>query len=445
MQVLPIIIILSLLGFFILLTLTLFLWQYLRTRRRHEKRKSNSSNSRPTRQLTVRSGKVIPVSDAHETASTRGPMSLDLISPVSTHVVEKESEDRRDSQLSKASSSTKHPSEAIDLEAQYRGAEPHHRREQMVEAHPHTLSAAKSERTTSLTVPRPSLVTIESRRPSTIKSQSRSTSTGQEIADSLQKAYTGPSVLGGETHELPASPVLREMAYSSDSRRTSDRRPSAVTLDSPTTSSRAVSESIQRPAPLFSPVDYGPRVVRFAAMEDLNRRSFLSTTESTSSSIASEPSSPVVKAPPPSMVTLPPYSQSPSPLSRELGTGATTSTDQLRSIATPIDTEAPRVGETSFLGSATLSEENPNKLKRGVSVMSNRSMLTIASSDISSNWTIGNAHVVNIYPSVAQERAMPSYARKLRSKYGRYPKGRRDKALPVIPKSPLSQRASILE
>ena len=128
-----------------------------------------------------------------------------------------------------------------------------------------------------------------------------------------------------------------------------------------------------------------------------------------------------------------------------------------------IEVDIPHVerGSLSFLDHPTpTSHPTPSTpghpLRRGPSVMSDRSQMTIASSEISSNWTIGKAELVNIYPSLADDddlgtaessrnsvresdRRTPPYAKMLRSKFGQYPKGRRDKALPTLPKSPLSQ------
>ena len=469
MELLPIIIVVSLLGFFVTLTTILFTWQYLKARERRRRRPSGGSNHRPTRQLTLRSGQVIPKSEAQDTASTRDPVSIDIPSPGprspgSMQIVSYKADARRDSHYRQkiAAQDHGHPPILADLEAQYQDAnrsekistEPPRRNEHLVIAKARAQSIPPSigpDRQGSVTVPRPALVNIESRRPSASKSagsqRSRSnTSKGQdtqtrrssrEITDSLQKAFKGPAILGGETPELPASPVISNRStHIAESKRTSERRPSAQTFDSATLSSRAVSDSIERPAPLFSGVNYTPHV-RFAPSDDVNRISFFSTTDSTNSSIASaqlSPVSPITRAPPPSKVELVHYSP---PSSEKLSSPELASPPLFRD--TPPQLDTPEFGEKSFFDPATSSDERPNPLNRGVSVMSNRSVLTIASSEISSNWTIGNAQVVNIYPSVAQQRSPPPYARTLRSKYGRYPRGRRDKALPVIPKSPLSQ------
>ena len=508
MELLPIIIIVSLLGFFIVLTTTLFTWQYLKAREQRQRRRESESHHRPTRHLTVRSGQVIPKSEAAETASTRDPASSDSPSPRATYTVSCEAEKRKTSdtwpqtfetQRQNKSSKTmdseaqskdagrskiaaytwpqrpaagiqKYPFGVVDLEAQNQdvGSQPIRRKEDIRKAQAKlSRPVLMTQRSGSLTLPRPALVTIESRRPSAAKShdsqsrrtsksktdpQSRrpSSSKNREIAESLQKAYTGPSVLGGEAHQLPTSPIpWNSLLHTVDSKRASGRRSSGRSADGSTVSSRVISDSIQRPPPLFSTVDYSPHV-RFAPVQhvssddnDFNRVSFLSMTDSASSSCTTEQVSPVLRAPPPSINDLVQYEKNP-PVSSGSAYDTSNSPGFIRD--TPPQLGTPDFGNMSFFDSNRSSDESSQlesakKLQRGVSVMSNRSILTIASSEISSNWTIGNAQVVNIYPSVAQEkdRVTPPSARRLRSKYGRYPRGRRDKALPGIPKSPLWQ------
>ncbi|KAF6235264.1 hypothetical protein HO173_006458 [Letharia columbiana] len=514
MELLPIIIIVSLLGFFIILTAGLFTWQYLKAREQHKRRLDSETQERPTRHLTVRSGQVIPKSEAAETASTRDPASFDLIRPKATYTVKCEAERRKTSDTwppkvsthrqdnpSKATDieaqskdagrskvaaytwppkpaarSQKHPFGSIDLEGQTQDSgrskiaesECFRRKEEMAKVHAKlSRPVPMTQRSGSLTLPRPALVTIESRRPSAAKSndsQSRQTSKSKsspqsrhpsssqnrEIAESLQRAYTGQSIFGGEARQLPVSPILwNSSLHTAESRRASGRRSSGRSADGSIVSSRVISDSVQRPPPLFSTVDYSPHVT-FAPVQnishgddDVNRVSFLSMTDSASSSYTTEQVSPVLRAPPPSINELIQYETSP-PVSSGLVSYMPDTPGFVRD--TPPQLDTPDFGNMSFFDSTRSSDESsqlesPKKLQRGVSVMSNRSILTIASSEISSNWTIGNAQVVNIYPSVAQEkdRATPPYARRLRSKYGRFPRGRGDKALPGIPKSPLWQ------
>ena len=509
----PIIIIVSLLGFFILLTTGLFIWQYLRSREQRKKRQDSEPQDKPTRHLTVRSGQVIPKSEAAETASTRDPASFDIPSPRATYTVKCEAERRKtsdtwppkvatyghkslratdiearseDAGRSKVAAYTwpskpparsrKHSVGVIDLEAQTQDvgmvrdpeSEAFRGKEDIAKARSKlSRPVLMTQRSGSLTLPRPALVTIESRRPSAAKShdsqsrrtsrskpkpQSRhpSSSRNREITESLQKAYTGPSVLGGEAHQLPPSPVLwNSSPHTAENRRASGRRPSGRSADDSTVSSRVISDSVQRPPPLFSTIDYSPHVsfapVQYVSHDDndVNRVSFLSMTDSASSSYTTEQVSPVMRAPPPSINEIANHETSSLAFSG-LGMDMPHTPNFIRD--TPPQLGTPDFGNMSFFDSTGSSDESTQlesakKLQRGVSVMSNRSILTIASSEISSNWTIGNAQLVNIYPSVAHEkdRATPPYARRLRSKYGRYPRGRGDKALPGIPKSPLWQ------
>ena len=471
MDLLPIIIILSMLGFFITLATILFTWQFLKAReRRRRRRQSTGSTHRPPRQLTLRSGQVIPKSEAQDTASTRDPVSVDLpspgLQPVPTYTVTCEAGARRISLPGTkiAAHEPGRPPSLADLEAQYQNVDQHEKsssepprdKERLKITNARAQSVPPgivSNRKGSLTIPRPALVNIESRRPSASKSvgskRSRSTASrgrdsqtrrsSREISNSLEKAFSGPGLLGEDVPELPSMPVGAVMrnssTYTGDSSRTTERRMSAKTFDSANARSRAISEAIQKPSHLFSGVSYGPHV-RFAQKEDVNRISFLSTSNSMSSTTTSPQLSPISPTCPTlsSELDLEPYKP---PRSDILSTTIISTPSPLRD--TPPHLATPDFGERSFFDSGSSSDNSrPAPPQRGVSVMSNRSVLTIASSEISTNWTIGNAQVVNIYPSVAQARSPPPYARTLRSKYGRYPRGRRDKALPVVPNSPLS-------
>jgi len=487
MELLPIIIIVSLLGFFIILTLILFTCVYLRAREARRRRQSSDSepHHKPTRKLTLQSGKAIPTSEAQETASTRRPHSLDLTSPMPiftapTYTVTCEAGDP--STLSRqhpviSAQDHGHPPILPDLEAQIPKpyaenprravSEPNRPKKDSIPKRVYSIPVSlTTDRKGSLTVPRPALVVIESRRPSAARSSESppqqisdpnpqeaqrrrsSASRGQEITDSLQKAYQGPLLPGGQALELPTSPVLwNSWAHAEDSRESREGRPSGQTLGSPAVSSRVVSDSIQRPPPLFSGRPYSPRVKFAPPTEvDYTRVSFLSMTDSSVASEQISPISPVgptMRAPPPSTVEFA-YYESPPPLSRKISSSSRRSPPRLRN--TPPHLEIPDFGRISFFDSETSSDEPHPPLQRVLSRMSHRSNVsnfTIASSEVSSaNWTFGNAKVINIYPSVAQEKERntpPPYAKTLRSKYGQYPRGRRNKALPVIPKSPLSQ------
>lgn len=490
MELLPIIIIVSLLGFFIILTIILFTCVFLRAREARRRRRSSDSepNYKPTRKLTLQSGKAIPTSEAQETASTRRPPSLDMTSPMPvftapSYTVTCEAGDPpklyQKSPIILAQDHG-HPPILPDLEAQISKtyiekprrvvSEPNHPKKNSIPKRVYSIPASlQADRSGSLTIARPALIAIESSRPlsatrSSISPPQRlsnpesqesqphhsSVSRGHAITDSLHKAYQGPSAVGGQTYQLPTSPLLwNTWARVADGRGPGEGRPSGQTLGSPAVSSRVVSDSIQRPPPLFSGRPCSPRV-KFAPPTEIDntRVSFLSMTDS---SVASEqvspisPTGPTMLAPPPSTVELA-HCLSTPPLSRQLSPRPQKSPTRLRN--TPPHLETPDFGKISFFDSDTSSDE-PNPLNRGLSGMSHRSHrsnlsnFTIASSELSSaSWTFGNAKVINIYPSVAHEKERttpPPYANKLRSKYGQYPRGRRNKTLPLAPKSPLSQ------
>ncbi|KAL6715133.1 hypothetical protein ACLMJK_007396 [Lecanora helva] len=479
MELLPIVIIVSLLGFFIIITIVLFTWQFLRARERRKKRGSTQSEAqyKPTRKLTLQSGKAIPTSQKLDTASTRDPYSLDLstpipkfITPTYTVTCEADPKPSKYRPLILAQDHG-HPPILTDLEAQNQNpnnkqsrrvvSEPVRRKEK---ASPPRIKSVPAKFTVEQkdiwTLPRPALVQIESCRPSTSRSTksqppNRSTpkmpkpqprrssaSRDQEITKSLKRAYQDPKSPDHHTHQLPANSVrVKPQIHSQQSGRTSESRLPAQTMNSSFASSKFIPGPIQKPPPLFSGVSYSPRV-KFAPPTHIDHHpaSFLSMTDSASPSIDSgeisptSPFSPPMRVPPPSTIELSHHSTSPSRSDR-------TSPARIRN--TPPHLETPDFGHITFFDSGTSSSDGPKSLKRGVSVMSNRSNFTIASSEISTtNWTFGNAQVVNIYPSMVQEqeRYTPPYATKLRSKYGQYPKGRRNKALPVVPRSPLWQK-----
>ncbi|KAL9099602.1 MAG: hypothetical protein Q9163_004922 [Psora crenata] len=564
MQLLPTIIIVALLGFFIILTLALFLWHWRRTRLRRHNRRSDESPTKPARKLTLRDGKAIPRSEALDTASTREPYSLDLessdIEKQFKVDMEKDIPKQHARKASKRASRRSLRSTQKERPTWTPGRPPwlqktpevskQHSKEPQQKLEP-TGRPKPRERRRS--IPRPSLITIERRgssqtrrsrlssepvpslsshmrqseesKPSPARQRRGSDSTlelqrkrrGMGISESLYNAYRGPGPWGGETHQLPPSPALLPSPAESEAGsakksgyRWSVPASASVQASIPDTagfasSSRAVSQpdALQPPPPLFSAVNYRPHV-SFAQTNDLNRQSFLSMTDSPASSTSSERAFPgpkvvypTIKEPQTASTSIstaaskpPVYNEQsrpvrapsfPTPNAVEVVERVRAfgrqyreeqpSTEQRRgrdlSTAGPrppsIEVEIPHTesGSMSFFD-ATPTAGNivrGKELIRGPSVMSDRSGMTIASSEISSNWTIGKAELVNIYPSVGDEqstpgiegsesmsvapspsdRATPPYAKMLRSKYGQYPRGRRDKALPTLPKSPLSQ------
>lgn len=452
MQLLPTVIIVSLLGFFIALTLVLITWHWTKARERRERRQTRESSHKGTRHLTVRSGKVILASDALETASTRRPISLDFHSPQPYRL--SENAEKRSSHLSQAPIVTRAEqlsSKEIDLEAQTRSRERHRHSKKVPvapaeqlrrssDAQSEALSAnLRSDRSGSLTLPRPSIVNIE-RKGSGSQSRRGSVTKGKEIPEPPPKAHRGPPKLSEQVLTSPNIPGgMLERTVSGNSSTVKSGRPAPVPAPgSSALSSRVVSDSIQRPPPLFTEVNYSPHV-RFAPIEDANRISFLSMTDSTGRSVASRRISAQIIAPPPSMTDLPLQIPSPPPGASDIEPEIPVQMVARLDRPPSLDIDIPHIGNLSFFDTPTPSDTSNRDLQRGPSVMSDRSVLTIASSEISSTWTIGNAEVVNIYPSVSQDKHSPTDARGLRSKYGRYPRVRRDKALPTLPKSPLSQ------
>lgn len=70
-----------------------------------------------------------------------------------------------------------------------------------------------------------------------------------------------------------------------------------------------------------------------------------------------------------------------------------------------------------------------------LSVMTNTSLGAFISADVSPTWTFANALAIPIVSSVTPPPAARTAARRLRSKYGRYPKLNHEKKLPTVPRS----------
>ncbi|KAI4222512.1 MAG: hypothetical protein L6R40_008578 [Gallowayella cf. fulva] len=187
-----------------------------------------------------------------------------------------------------------------------------------------------------------------------------------------------------------------------------------------------------------------------------------------STNITSQPTvkAPAVKAPPPTPATtisslekekMPeaveiPKSLKPSPTKIRFEVG--TKTESTRPRPPDIDIEAANAKRrTSFLLDhddktprvSPLSPEAEDAPRGHQSARSTRSFATFASSDLSSAWTFGKAQPMPIFPSVAPravglESGTHTTITPLRpkSKYGRKVKATGMKALPVLPKSPLS-------
>ena len=462
MGLLPTIIIVSLLGFFIALTLLIFIGQRLRTRdRRKRQHLIASGNEKPTRHLTVRSGKVVPLSEAVQTASTRQLESLDLSSLRSGY------SSKSKITLEKPARTVRQTTEAdrrrssgyTDLEAQDQELE---RRweENMKVFHP-------DERFME------SWIAINSRgkkggRSKRLADERPSAVSGQRITESLRRGYNGPSALAGRPVEVPTTPVTkptkvftlpRKKVNDSDVtshpqarkgdvisentkslKRLQNKRPDVDRFQRPPSNPRvsfALPKNIEIPNPLPTPVPATSLPTWTESPIQNTPVSFFSSSESPESSAVSQVAASLVNAPPPSPTEGAP-SQKLQPKSREGEPKRRDSIESRRDRPPQIDTNIPNIGDTSFIDSAESSEKDIPGLRRGQSHMSNHSVLTFASSEISSVWTFGNAQPVAIVASVAPRTlAMHPDPTRLKSKYGRRVKSRKEKALPILPSSPL--------
>ncbi len=504
MQLLPTIVIVSLLGFFVILTVICIVWHWRRSRILRKRRPSdNSYKTRSTRHLTVEGTKVVNVADTLEKGGLENEKgeeekpylafandakrSISLPASIHSPRVRQASNGSRNAiyggpQLKDIVKMKKKSSHTSSQEA----------------ADSSRSGSLHAERSGSLTLPRPALINIErrgsasSRKVKKARRQSHPPNTAQPW---YGRTPSGMAVVV----ELPASPIFSEKA----SVHPDDQPPSPVpslTL-SGLSSRRASAPDLTSSISFFD--SESSQHVTFAPTQDATSKFSSSTaTPEDSSSSTVNPNKIKPRTAPTSTTQLSGYStdrtdqfftprsanspDSPhSPDSRD-------SPKLPESDGTPrlvsrlerppnLDVDIPHVAPFSFFNASFSSPSSPQRrpvlhrrnrsapitspasperpASRGLhripsvrSVMSSRSVLTIASSEISSNWTIGDAQAVDITPCIGPEeqaegsaselegdRLTPEYAKTLRSKYGRYPRGRRDKALPTIPRSPLSK------
>lgn len=470
MQLLPIIIVVSLLGLLLILSCILFTC-YVRKRRTEWREGPEMIHDNHTRQLTVRSGKVIPKSEAFPTPSTREVRSLDLSTVRSMRSVNstktKFSQDRFFHSPRTRSFDRRRSSAAADPEAQNEAAE--------------TWEAnVKDLRHLDLRLRDPRFVFHgEGERKGSISSQ--------KIAASLKKAYKGTQTLETETVEIPPtigsepteirtlvrkrksdsnlkrSSLVKVIADESETGKVSPtlrKQQSAIQQYSRNASSSfqgaahaASTKAIQPPPPALLPlVSRHSAAAHLTLPDSRTRTSFLSTSVSSTSSTHHPPKIDASgRVPPPSPIETPtvklimqPANNHDGQLRSQLSTESQPSTHSRRMKPPDINTNISDLGETFFIDSATTSTPNANA--NGVqrdSFMSSSSLATFASSDLSSTWTFGNAQPIAILPSVLSRAATAAAAaspnaRRPKSKYGRFSKPRREKDLPILPRSPLS-------
>lgn len=452
MQLLPIIIVVSLLVFFIALMLVMLAWHYTKSRKQRTSRHHRVSTDMPTRQLTVRSGRVIPLSQALQKGDTDGFNSLDLSSlrsGGSTHTLpEKEIQYPAPLYISDRQQS----STPVDLEAQRYRQE----RQRISEKVLRTLGESQPSSPKALPVPRKSRGTNEERQAS--------------ITESLLKAYKGPPIPGTEPVELPAIPLLspmsvRKLSHNGTStphqqktspprtkewRSTSTERPrtlatKTVTFQSPDgrrhsegSRKQSLPQEVQLPTPRF----LGDQDSFRKSVEEHELRhpiSFFSN--SPSSSIVSQPMNPLTVSPrtPSTKKHIPRTTIHEHKADQKQETNKE-SPPRRENRSSDIDTRIPGTRE-SWLIDSPASNKTPKDIQRGPSALSDRSDFTYASSEIptATHWTFGNARALSIAPSVVpQALSMPPVQRP-KSKYRRRVRNPREKTLPVLPNPPLSQ------
>lgn len=396
----------------------------------------------------VQSGKVIPISEALQIGSTRDLSTVRLSNPLMSKFSRGGTE-----QPHRAVKSLDYriSSGSTDLEAQKDGTESWEANLKRLHDLEERLRKSRSRVLSQIS-----------------EAERRTSASSQKITASLKKAYKGTPAVETETVDIPPtlgskpteirtmvrkkqSNTQRRMSSHSSTENartdfTTNREPQRKRRELPNPSrissfdpvAFAVStNSIQLPPPVLS-IDTRRLPSRSKRSKKPAPASFLSMSTSPASSEASKHAVSTAED-----ILLP---LAENRHAQNISRFSTTSGDKpprpksrvVRNQSNDIIASSSQMRDTSFINSATASTITTPNIQR-VSMMSNNSIATFASSDISSTWTFGNAQPVTILPSVAPDAApaLPDLER-LKSKYGRY-SNVKEKALPVPPSSPLSR------
>ena len=273
MDLLPTIIIVSILGFFIVLTLLCIVWHWRKSRIQYGQGDSYGSyKTPPVRRLTIQGGRVVDVSQALEKAGIDEEKFVEMPYPTLHAFVEPPPSATRS-----AGSRARSHNEKFDFHKLF--PEPASKipdftqrvsSGQNRDAFPFTIpSHVFSDRSGSITIPRPSLINIEKRGPShttKVIRDKRETYPQQEsrvLREDRIRPHSDKPRAGRSPLESPASPLKLGIAHIfPSSGRTSEDNPSPRDFPTPpppvprlpkpksTSSSRSNSYHVQKPPPI---------------------------------------------------------------------------------------------------------------------------------------------------------------------------------------------------
>lgn len=455
-----IIVVVSLLGLLFIISCILFAFHYRKVRAHRNIPQMAQDSQRPIRQLTVRSGKVIPISEAVQTPSTRDFRSVDLSTIRSGNSIRSKFSQDKILQSPRAtikSYDRRHSSTLADLEAQNEATETWEAKVQRLQNMDERLRDPRYINNTR---------SREWDRRVSISSQT--------ITASLKKAYRGPPVFETQAVEIPPTlgsrpteirTMVRKKKSDSDLGRhlpvktykngfeatrftpghrkqqsgsqTSDRNTSGSLQGS---AYAAPTNAVQPPQSVFLNRHSSPAEQQQPL--DWTRNSFFSTSVSTASSAPLQQPEASEKVPVSSLADHQDSQSGPQPAVRDSQLRPKSNLRSPHTKPHKIDTKVSNIRDTSFIDSATSSTTTAPNLHRRESMLSSSSLATFASSDLSSTWTFGNAQPIAILPGIMSRARASSPAptsRRPKSKYGRFPKKRKEKELPIAPRSPLAR------
>lgn len=346
---LPTIIILSILGSVLVVSFTVFACHYMGARKRRKISSIERDDEEPVRQLTVRNGKVVPISEIVPTASAKRPRSPDVRTVESEQLL-KWKLWRAGVPPSTTSANVRDLRRSpppMDLEAQSgslaRWEVSVERLRQLEEQLGKQMDRLNSQRA---------------------KNGKSTSASRRKITTGLKMGYRGTPILETVTVEIPSAPGSKAATI-----RTLDRK--KIRNNS----------TAQSPTPRITP----SRLPDVTLTEEPGQETC--TARSDSRDLPAD------------------------------AIGIAISTDSIR--------EYPHV----FL-------DNRHASVPRLPVMPNDWLGTFGSSDLSSTWTFASAQLGPILPCVTPPAAALIAAERPRSKYGRYPTRRHEKALPIPPNPP---------
>ena len=447
MRLLHVILMVALLGLFLGISCSILTWQIIKARRRRNDLHSILEAQRPTRLLMIQNGKVIPISEAVATASTRDIHSL------------------RNSTVGSIKSWKSRRSQHPSLRSP-RNSKARNRRGLPVKAHLANQArrpAAGEPKARTAPSPAPSVKELRNNVVSKgTEAEPRTSVSSRKIAASLKEAYRGLPTLEEGTPELPSiarlesfTPLTMTTRSEAKPQLRSSRPDTSKHTFKPIEAWESQYQDLHATPSLHSPIlrELGfPEPAKFAGpvpselpttsnqitpLHNPPDHSYLNS--SLPKSNHNRPAS-VLSRPP--SAKIPPFSPAPrqDPQEKHKAQSRNTPSSKRPPAVQPSQLYIAKSGLLYPVRSPVIFEP---ELSRESTMSNSSSTPTFLSSDLSLDWTLENAKLVPLVPQIIRRPATASSLPTLhrpKSKYGHHFRVPGEKALPVPPpRSPMSR------